>query len=103
MTTQHTPGPWTVFNEFRIKGKSKVIHISICDTLYVIIATLEELPGEDWSMDEVNANARLIAATPEMLETLNYYVKLFKNGDSEWIAYGDKAREAIAKATGENH
>lgn len=54
----HTPGPWIV------DGKTKIITADrsriLCDAVY------------GFSPDHAKANARLIAACPEMLEALKY-------------------------------
>lgn len=63
---QHTPGPWAVWQtqlgETAIKAESrpsgKVGHV----------CTLPMLSMHTVSMDEYHANARLIAAAPELLE-----------------------------------
>lgn len=48
------------------------------------------------------ANARLIAAAPELLEALEGFVSVYGVDDvPRWMQVRDKARAAIAKATGE--
>lgn len=55
------------------------------------------LEKEDNRVDEVMANARLIAASPELLEALIGVVRVADRATVEF----DAARAAIAKATGE--
>jgi hypothetical protein len=55
-TTNHTPGPWATSSAWNVmKGGTK-------------IATLEQMPGNYES--ERMANARLIAASPELILAL---------------------------------
>lgn len=61
------------------------------------------------SGEEVAANARLIAAAPELLEALQWamgtggltYSHLVRGQNDNWCNSVDKARAAIAKALGE--
>lgn len=96
----HTPWPWTEHEGF-ILGRfnsDNEIH-DICDTRCA--------PPDDDTICEMDANARLIAAAPELLEALKSFVVLYKQG--QLIIVGDdgndpvvaKAVTAIAKATGE--
>ena len=92
MTTQatHTPGPWK-----SVKGARPTRPDIVADC--GLICSLEYGP------DEGEANARLIAAAPDLLEALNRLVCGFtENIDGEEL-YGDWiqiAEEAIAKAEG---
>lgn len=89
MKTQHTPGPWT-FNETiprMVSSKEGYITRDIC-----------RMDASTMSALEQDANARLIAAAPDLLEALQYLM----------VAHGEQldqafqmAQEAIAKATGE--
>lgn len=63
MSAQHTPGPWQDDND-REYTVRRVIRRN-----GVIVATISE-PTAGLSVDEVEANAWLIAAAPEMLEAL---------------------------------
>ena len=94
--TKHTPGPWrtkregfsTVYVEARIDG-GLIQEVAACG------------PTEA-GRDQQEANARLIAAAPELLEALRGIMKLDEDLCSEGsIEALDKARAAIAKATGE--
>lgn len=107
MNEKHTPGPW-VIDESR-HGKRGPVH-----TL-MVVAEKGGMPGlivnqgalvepQDW------ANARLISASPDMLEALKailYADETFGDhsiGAADWAAMQMKAlelaRSAIAKAEG---
>jgi hypothetical protein len=94
--TQHTPGPW---------------HVDTCDDDLVYsanglhIATVGNENQPDQSGEEITANARLIAAAPEMLETLEYFFNIMHDYESSrrkgYVKLAlDQARAAIAKAKG---
>ena len=102
MTTQHTPGPWIgagpSFGDTFPRYTTSIMtdwehedegHIDIC-----------ELPFHHHD-DENEANARLIAAAPDLLEALK---EMLDNHEDACTGYGEgaaeKARAAIAKATG---
>jgi hypothetical protein len=87
--TQHTPGPWTFHRE------------SSCDRgdSYGVRAPAPH----HWVIPTLNINpadARLIAAAPELLEALKNLLESHYNGN---IINADctEAEAAIAKATGE--
>jgi hypothetical protein len=91
---RHTPGPWQTdqaehdapYQDIRIHaGKG-----SIC------CVWIDDAPLHDYNAEQ-RANARLIAAAPELLEALK---AMLENGQ-DYTATRDKARAAIAKATGE--
>jgi hypothetical protein len=96
--SKHAPGPWTIE---RYGGDSLVVH-SDAETRVCFMAT----PGVLGSLSNIKANARLIAAAPEMLEALT----LLHNNLAEYQrinhlgGYDNHdmrlARAAIAKATG---
>jgi hypothetical protein len=93
--TKHTPGPW----EFDDK------HSSGFPLLCLYAADNRNPFHGSRSDDEQNANARLIAAAPELLEALRAITdQLERIGDTRYDKDGqyiDAARAAIAKATGE--
>ena len=87
---KHTPGPWEVkqFGGPQISGPAGYAVRTMWGALHV-----DDLQGQD------AANARLIAAAPDLLEALEELI-----GDTEWGCYRAtylKARAAIAKARGE--
>jgi hypothetical protein len=97
--SKHTPGPW-VFTTERgdnyITGGGKTL---MCDTQYY-----------PWCPDD-DADWRLIAAAPDLLEALEEMLEVHGvrwehvRGDSSipssWVELSDKARAAIRNATGE--
>lgn len=87
--TKHTPGPWWVDDN----GCVAAGHGDTYETIAIM---------HDWQGDsEREANARLIAAAPELLEALRAVLdEIDENecGQSLSVRIG-KARAAIAKAT----
>ena len=100
--TQHTPGPWTISDEVNADGD---------ETGAYLINTLENqyVPlGDQWrglAKTYTEANARLIASAPELLEALKELHKLDSatNGveTKRYDNAMNAARAAIAKAEGE--
>jgi hypothetical protein len=93
---KHTPGPWTAdklqdrdtFNIFANGFVSAMCQVSCMEN-----------STRFTSGNEVAANARLIAAAPELLEALLLCVDALEDG--HWQETKQAARAAIAKATGE--
>ena len=96
--SKHTPGPWRL-NSWQITGNGATI------------ADLRSWPNETLMIRlEAEANARLIAAAPELLEALRgvmRWMPVYPNaadgilgGRGAYDAAVDRALEAIAKATG---
>ena len=100
MSNQHTPGPWIVATD-----KVSVLSITAVD-----MANQKPCPkvvdcasGYDaMSYEEAQANARLIAAAPELLEALVSMLHLRKMPDEVAECVLDRAVAAIAKAKGSN-
>ena len=93
MTQEHTPGPWKI--DYLDKNGQRVVrgeHIEICTCWHHCV--IEQ---------EMEANAHLIAAAPELLAYLEKTVAIFggaePENDSPRIA---EARALIAKAKGES-
>ena len=90
--SKHTPGPWRVvdsWNDHMVEGQNG-----------------EEIIWQDGPHDTptINeANARLIAAAPDLLAALEQLVAVKDYSDRIWGATfdWDAARAAIAKAKGE--
>jgi hypothetical protein len=49
--------------------------------------------------DDIEANAKLISAAPDLLKSLNEMVEIMDDGDEAGSAWHIKAKEAVAKAT----
>lgn len=61
MSAKHTPGPWLV-SPFVARVDNPRDNLPICALLW---------PTDERSEDETEANARLIAAAPDLLEAAN--------------------------------
>ncbi len=94
METKHTPGPWKRahhghYNQIQIYTKN----------IYHPLAVVQ-------NQEDMQANARLIAAAPDMLEALAAMVDMFerhiegRSGPDDASNRWDMARAAIAKAEG---
>ena len=93
METKHTPGPWNTDEQ-------------------VIFASSGEAVASTWkfgqfdtggrgSHAEAEANARLIAAAPDMLDALHQWAAAERMEDAEELENARKSRDAaIAKAEG---
>ena len=99
MSTQHTPGPWAVSPDHIFRNQADIFEIH-WSAIGECIA--ECVHGE--------ANARLIAAAPELLEALKEYIAAGENSVTAtddvaaMIRFGEAnkaALAAIAKATGD--
>ena len=96
MNAKHTPGPWEAVGNLvrspmvQPQGLSKGVQIAECRDAYFLSHT-----------EESKANARLIAAAPELLEALQEMVSLVEMVIPFDGPQQRKARAAIAKATGE--
>lgn len=95
--TKHTPGPWE-----QTYGKRGTLCV-ISDTTWIC----GEIENPHSPIDEVEAiaNARLIAAAPDLLEALEGVSVLINSGalksftSEPWVG---RVQRAIAKATGED-
>ena len=94
---KHTPAPWKVVIDWEEKHP-----------ITVIDPTTENHPQGPLHLCNVNpnlqdesyANARLIAAAPELLEALQEIALLAPERETNTYKMQDIARAAIAKATG---
>ena len=89
MTDKHTPGPWKVAGD-DINGQAIVRgeHVEIATCWHHCLGSLEI---------QMRANARLIAAAPELLDALEGYISDCTNDECERCI---KARSVIAKVRG---
>jgi hypothetical protein len=98
MSAAHTPGPWYL-SEYKGEG---VHNIFICAKgSFMTLADMLPIQGEVALVDmnavhvDTPANARLIAAAPELLEALKGVVAVADRETDEFI----RARAVIAKVT----
>jgi hypothetical protein len=97
-TAQHTPGPWTVFEQAPYsvwKGDAQIAACRVLDQDGNVAGYM--LSG--WESEQAQANARLIAAAPEMLAALEMVASL--PGFERDEQYGMVVRAAIHAAKGE--
>lgn len=107
--SKHTPGPW-ILETVRTQS-------GLCHKVGPFPAKREDLPSRHACLyadypsscnpadQELEANARLIAAAPELLEALEAsldYIERHTYGGTDGLALIDKTRAAIAKAKGES-
>ena len=86
MSAKHTPGPW------------RELHTCIDDSRGYQICHID-LHGK--SEAERDANRRLIAAAPELLDALKDMLDYYGTASAN-VEFLTKARAAIAKATGQD-
>lgn len=102
MTQAHTPGPWIARTQPNSKGQVTSIRIWTQDEFHgnLVCAMSPETPAAVQG-HEAFANARLIAAAPDLLEALkNLYTACTATDFNEhWESYKE-AQDAITKATG---
>jgi hypothetical protein len=113
--SKFTPGPWEYLCEIGYAGNypySKAHRVKIGKETLTIGCHGYDWEGYDWEGgEEIEANAHLIAAAPEMYKALAHLVDTIKshNLDSFSKMYCDrlgkaieKSEAAIAKARGES-
>ncbi len=106
MGAQHTPGTWSVETEAEPDGDAPVVYVCHSATVCDVTTVCNLLPSRDASVDQRQANARLIAAAPDLLAALELilpmakgYVALNSVGNNR--AFISQAEAAIAKARGQ--
>ena len=104
MGSKHTKGPWSVVEQWTTGATIRANADKPLDTL---VATAHGAIFAGPPYDEMLANARLIAAAPELLEALKRALRWF-DGDfpygheeAEREGATEAARAAIKKARGE--
>ena len=110
MNQSHTPGPWVLNKSGRIRNDSELDFVRAMSKATVYGTVTSNATTRRIGDAERKANARLIAAAPELLEVL---IALTDNAPSDvWGEYPPvtvpiqtnmlwQARDAIAKAKGE--
>jgi hypothetical protein len=93
--TKHTPRPW------RVKHNAKLGWAGVLTEKGDIIADLD-VDGQDFrDPEQALADARLIAAAPDMLEALETLYRAVCIADADLRPGEELARAAIKKARGE--
>lgn len=91
MTSKHTPGPWRLDPCWDIIGNTDQGTGVVCDVTH----------GAYFQPGEAEANGRLIAAAPELLDALQAVLKLEPPLQSKKeMAAWNRVRRSIAKAEG---
>lgn len=101
MTTQHTPGPWKVSQSASLSA-GRPVKTRDGQAVALCPAAGLGLPF-DQACDQADANARLIAAAPDLLEACKRALDIINKETCGF--YGDDRKiieSAIAKATGED-
>jgi hypothetical protein len=105
--TKHTPGPWNAKLgqfDFGNDGERYVVHRNedhphsqIC----IVASQIERnrKTPHDAEDQERDANARLIASAPDLLEALEYWIDIAQH-DPKYAAWLGKARAALSKTKG---
>jgi hypothetical protein len=103
----HTPGPWMSGRpdmQTIVDGYGSKYVYSKRDNPDDEIALAISFGGDIESLDTIMANALLIAAAPDLLEALEWYVAnddtMEMSDNAVWLAGRDKAIAAIKKAKG---
>ena len=94
--SKHTPGPWGFSTEPQPNG------CPIVGSRGLMVAMLAHTVNQDDQRETALANARLIAAAPDLLELLEDVISIGGGMVEEIYGYCfvERARAAIAKATG---
>jgi hypothetical protein len=104
MSAKHTPGPWFIHPSNSEEWSCHILSPNAPKWPYDTIASIREMYGENCTTPGAHsANARLIAAAPDLLEALQRIMPLALSGHfggSDSTLDIEKARAAIAKATG---
>lgn len=100
MSATHTPGPWSL--DLKNIDMDLSGHVSVDAPNHGALAQVVWLMADDKSLGRnspmCEANARLIAAAPDLLASLQELLPMWSSGIEEpWV---QRARDAIAKATG---
>lgn len=95
MSAQHTPGPWQAY---RIEKKGPGLPYTPVAAKTLLAKVYSEAFGD---YEQSEANARLIAAAPDLLNALQYIVGCSAPMTRQQEECWPVMRAAIAKATGQ--
>ena len=99
--SKHTPGPWVV-----VGSRTKYVEARLVGSLMQEVAACGPTMADEGYGQQQEANARLIAAAPDLLEALQDVDALWMHhsvahGDGKIGPLHEKVIAAIARATGE--
>ena len=107
VSSKHTPGPWGVDRGKESKG---VIFIFAGSTDLAVLYRQDVaiMLGRKSASEDIVADARLMAAAPDLLAAIEQYFAICADSDfSDYLAQSNAAddalRAAVAKAKGETH
>ncbi|HEY3984610.1 hypothetical protein [Cedecea sp.] len=105
MELKHTPGPWFVSpkSDVTVEGDLNVIQTHGSNVKGYHVAYCTTWTDSKETAEEAEANARIMAAAPELLEALRELVFASTYGIKNCTAQVkalEKANQVIAKATG---
>ncbi|HGD3582188.1 TPA: hypothetical protein ACI4GT_002922 [Enterobacter hormaechei] len=101
---KHTPGPWFIkpVSNATVEGNLNIIQTESSTGKGYHVSYSASWDNNEDAKIEAQANAKLIAAAPDLLEALQSIIELQTRG---YVVLGDKytgmARAAISKALGE--
>jgi len=98
METKHTKGPWKM-NDSTTKSPSLLIQSETEDIAMVIFGLRSDNTKKGNTGSTTYANAKLISASPDMLEALLKIDEWINCGNHVADEYVDTVKEAIKKAT----
>jgi len=90
---EHTPGPWTIDEDADINIMGEVVSISILDSNGDSVG---EADARDLGRSEAEANARLIAAAPDLLAAIRRIEIWLTNQPLDQLSKHEMLREARA-------
>lgn len=100
MTTQHTPGPWAVTTVGSCHGIHPAASDNERDDICRVAPHNYHPNGWQAAKGEAEANARLIAAAPDLLAALEACLQRLDSHDDQSVPECLVALAAIKKATG---
>ena len=92
---KHTPGPWI------LRSAGELLNEIPHPFDFVEVSKQRYITTEGKSEREANANARLIAASPDMLNALLDVLNFWDDPDMSMSELKGRVRDAVAKAQGE--
>ena len=101
MTAPHTPGPWHINESYQ--GDKAAGMRDVRNGEGRLLAWVPTPSVNEWGMAACEANARLIAAAPDLLDTLQFILRRFEHAalaeeKAVTFAVGGVTHREIAKA-----